>query len=74
MEKLKDYTFNQVKKALINKGFRTDKTFGCEMFGFMTMFIKESDTRGLIIANVDELPCGTTLVNGENPSLFKPYN
>ena len=65
---MKNYTFNQVRKALENKGFQPSRSFGDE-FWSTTLFEKSSGTQfGLEFATVEEhLKNGVCTIDGLNP-------
>jgi len=65
---MKNYTFNQVRKALENKEFQPTRSFGDEMI--VTTFFQKSDGTqfGVECATVEEwLEDGTCTIDGLNP-------
>ena len=67
---MKNYTFKQVQASLINKGFQPHKSFGDELFGYTTIFIKESSTGGAEMANVEEDGDEPCTIDGLHPTAW----
>jgi hypothetical protein len=66
---MKAYTFNQVRKALENKGFEPGRGFGNEEDGFTTCFEKKSNTGGWEFATVEERFDEVT-IDGKHPTTW----
>ena len=72
---MKNYTFEQVQASLFKIGFFPENSFGNEIDGFMTSFVKPTETGGSEMANVDEWNDGSVTIDGMHPTVwYKEYS
>ena len=65
---MKEYTFNQVRKALENKGFQPERSFSSDT-DYTTIFEKSNGSNSYECAIVEEwIADGTCTIDGLNPS------